>query len=357
MIRLRAVLALTAVGLVAVGCEEGTRPPQGAETRSYSMGWAPNPPRFDPDLFFQVVDSVATVSEAVIVQQPVPWPELFAGASMDSLVEDRGGLVDYLRLQGLDEVVFLVDPLDGLDRRMEDPGLVEAGRSILEPEIRTIHETWVREIAERTRAEWFGLASEINTLGTLGDPDLYAELVDLVNDLAPEVRALSPGTRVFVSFQADEALGHVPGVPSQDELETIDDFDIDALGLSSYPVFFFETPAAMPRDYFGAFRDVTNLPLIMVEGGWSSESVPGLAATPQEQVEFFRRFEGFLDAVNARLWVMLTFADLDIPALGLPPDRAETLSNFAFMGIVDTAMQRKPAFTEWVRIFERPLAR
>lgn len=113
----------------------------------------------------------------------------------------------------------------------------------------------------------------------------------------------------------------------------------------------------MPEDYFGPFRRATSQPLIMVEGGWSSEDTQALSATPQEQVDFFRRFEGFLDAVGARLWVMLTFTDLDIPAFGLSPDRAARLSNFAFMGILDAELRRKPAYAEWERIFDRPLAR
>jgi hypothetical protein len=318
------------------------------------MGWAPTPPRPDIDLFFEVVDSIARVAEITLLQQPVPWPELLAGAPMDSLVEDRGGVADFLRAKGL-EIIFLVDPLDGLDRRREDPGLVDAGRSILEPQIRTMHDAWVREITDRVRPEWMGLASEINTLAARGDPALYAEIVDMINTLAPAVRQLSPTTRVFVSFQVDEANGAF-GDPIIDHFALIDDFDIDALGLSSYPVFAFETPAEIPADHFTSFDQATDLPLIMVEGGWSSEDTQLLRADPQEQVEFFRRYEEFLDEVAAEAWVMLTYADLDIPSLELPPDRAATLSNFAFMGIVDSELRRKPSFVEWERIHDRPLA-
>ncbi|MFQ5680421.1 MAG: hypothetical protein ACE5HP_13305 [Gemmatimonadota bacterium] len=316
------------------------------------MGWAPSPPRPDVGLFFQVVDSLARVAEVTILQQPVPWPELLAGAPMDSLVEDRGGLADFLRTKGL-AIVFLVDPLDGLDRRQEDPELVALGRSILEPGIRALHEEWVRRIATRVRPRWFGLASEINTLAARGDPALYATILDLVNGLAPEVRQRSPGTSVFVSFQADEANGRL-GDPIIDHFALIADFDIDALGLSSYPVFAFTSPADVPDDYFARFDEATELPLLYVEGGWSSEDVPWASGSPQAQVAYFQRYETLLDGVGAQLWVMLTFTDIDIPSLGLPPDRALALSNFAFMGILDTALRRKPSYAEWARIFGRP---
>jgi hypothetical protein len=155
----------------SAGCggraDDGTAPPDAdAVARTFRMGFAPNAPRAQLELLLAVIDSMALVSDITIVQQPVPWPELLAGASMDSLVEDRGGLVDYLR--------------------------------------------------------------------------------------------------------------------------------------------------------------------------------------------FITKYEALLDGIDAVAWVMLTFTDLDIPALGLPPDRAAGLSNFAWMGILDRNLQRKPAYAEWLRIFERP---
>lgn len=357
MLRIFALTLLLGLPIVACG-DDGTTdpdPPFGGEPRTYAMGWSPAPPRPDGALFLEVVDSIAAVAEVTILQQPVPWPELLAGAPMDSLVDDRGFVADFLRAKGL-EIVFLVDPLDGLDRRKEDPGLVEAGRSILEPEIRALHEEWVRRIAERVRPPWFGLASEINTLAARGDPGLYAEILDMINTLAPQVRQRSPGTTVFVSFQADEANGMF-GDPIIDHFALIDDFDIDALGLSSYPVFVFETPADVPADYFTAFDEATDLPLLLVEGGWNSAETPLTSGTPQEQADYFARYEELLDGVGAELWVLLTFTDLDIPALGLPPDRALILSNFAHMGILDVDLQRKPAYADWARIFARPLPR
>jgi hypothetical protein len=143
--------------------------------------------------------------------------------------------------------------------------------------------------------------------------------------------------------------------PIIDHFGLIDDYDIDALGLSSYPGFFFDSPADVPTDYFSRFDEATTLPLLMVEGGWSSEDVPLANGDPQHQAEFLVRYEALLDDVNAEAWVMLTFTDLDIPALGLPPDRAAGLSNFAHMGILDADLRRKPAYAEWKRIFDRPL--
>lgn len=344
----------------AVGCGSsdappaGPEPPAGLEPRTYAMGWTPNPPRPSEVLFVETTERVAEVADVVLLQEPVPWSRLLAGEPMDDLVEEKGEVADYFRALGL-ELVWLVDPLDGLDRRKETPALVEAGRSLREPDIRAMHAEWVRRLAERTEPRWFGLASEVNTLAARGEPVLWETVRDLVNDLAPDVRAASPGSRVFVSFQVDDAWNRF-GLPSRvDHFALADSFDVDLLGLSTYPVFVFDAPAEIPDDYFSRFRETTDLPLALVEGGWASEDSDVFEADPEEQVAFFRRMEELLDGVDAELWVFLLFADLDVPSLGLPPDRAEALARFSRMGVVDTELVPKPAHATWVEIFERPL--
>ncbi|MDP2481290.1 MAG: hypothetical protein Q8W49_12440 [Candidatus Palauibacterales bacterium] len=354
MPRSRSYAALLALGLVACGGGGSTvGPTPASEPRTYEMGWSAVPPRPSEASFFAATKAAAEVSDVAILQQPVPWAQLLAGAPMDSLVEDRGGVADYLRALG-EKIVFLVDPLDGLNRTRETPELLAVGRSILEADIRATHEAWVRAIATRIHPEWMGLASEINTLAAHGDSTLYRTLVGMIDSLAPEIRSLSPDTKVFVSFQVEDASGYFGG-QGIDQFALIDDFDIDALGLSSYPVFVFPTPADVPDDYLRRFRDATSLPLIMVEGGWSSQSTDAFQSTPQEQVDFFRRYETLLDGVDARLWVMLVFADLDIPSLGLPADRAAGLAPFAHMGIVDSDLIPKPSYEVWKEIHDRPL--
>ena len=347
---------LALVVLACASCTvDGTAPEDETpvEPRTYAMGWSPIPPRLDTELLLRMVDSMAVVSEIAIVQEGVPWEALLAGAPMDSLVEDRAQITDFILARGMD-LMFLVDPLDGLDRTQEDPELTDLGRSVLEPEIRAMHEDWVRRVASRMRPSYFGLASEINTLAAGGAPELNAVITDLINTLAPQVRQISPQTQVFVSFQADQANGRLGQTGGIDHFALIDDYDIDALGLSSYPVFAFDDPSEIPADYFDAFDAATDLPLLFVEGGWSSEDVPWSSGTPAQQIVFFQHYEQLLDAVNAEVWVMLTCADLDVASFGLDAETTAGLSNFAFMGIVGPDLKRKPSYEEWEGIFARP---
>lgn len=363
---LRRWIAPPLVFALACGGDDGGSSPAGPEppgpgdepelTRTFRMGFAPSPPRPEEQLFFDVVQRMGQVAEVTILQPHVPWAALLDGTqTFEEAVDEQVELLLFLRARGF-ELVYLLDPLDGLGRTREPPELVERGRSITEPEIRETHQAWAMEIARRVRPEWFGLASEINTLAGHGDLDLYDLMVDLVNDLAPRIRAVSPGTRVFVSFQVEDARQTPPFPPSQvDHFTLIDDFDIDALGLSSYPVFSFDTPADIPDDHYEIFARETNLPLIFVEGGWSSGNGPLGGGTPEEQADWVRRMAELLNGIEARLWLSLTFTDIDIPSLGLPPDRAAGLSNFATMGIVDTELDPKPAFAAWREVFARPV--
>lgn len=353
-----ALAAVPALGLAAaVGCggePTGTSDGGEAEPRTYRMGFFANGPRPDEESIVTALVSMSGVAEVVLIQEPPPWPRILAGEPLEDLAAEKTELAAFLRSLGL-EVAYLADPLDGLDRTSEPPELVAAGRSITEPEIRDLHEAWVREVVRQLQPRWVGLASEINTLGQHGDPALYAELVSMIDGLAPEVRSLSTGAEVFVSFQVEDAHGLF--IPQDGEgFGLVEDFqELDMLGLSSYPMFAFEEPADVPEDHLSRFRQETDLPLAMVEGGWSSASVPAADASPAEQAAYVARYAELLDGIDARLWILLLFADLDLDAFGLPPDRAEALESFASMGIVDSDLEPKPSFQAWEEILARPL--
>ncbi len=319
------------------------------------MGFAPTPPRATSNAIVQTAQELAKVSDVTVVQQPVPWADLLDGTkTMEEALAEREQLVAFLRALGL-RIIFLLDPLDGLDRRKETPELVERGRSIREREIRAMHDAWALEIARRIQPEWFGLASEVNTLADLGPPDLYAAVEAMVNELSPQIRAASPGTRTFVSFQADEAWG-LGGIPrGLDHFALADDFDVDGLGLSTYPGFVLDDPSEIPDDFFARFAAATSKPLLLVEGGWNSEPTAATAGSPAQEAAFFRRIATLLDGVDVEAWVFLFYADLDLSTFGLPPDREAGLSNFARMGIVDADFHAKPAFAVWDSLYRLPI--
>jgi hypothetical protein len=330
-----------------------------APSRSFAMGFAHIPPVPSVEGLLQIVPEIAKVSEYTIIQREVPWTRIVAGTPMSQVIdEEYQGLVDFLRGNGL-KLVLLVDPLDGLGRTHEAVETTKNGLSLLDPNVRSLHEEWVRQLVSRFHPEYIGLASEINTLGAHGDQALYVQIRSMVNTLAPQLRAISPGSKVFVSFQVEDAWGLPPLPPSDaDQWAMTRDFDVDVVGLSSYPGFVSSDPSQIPPDYYRRFALAGGKPLAQFEGGWTSEATGGLNSTPALQASYFRQLFDLLDSVEAELVVLLTYADLDLanPIWGLPPDRQAILLNFARMGIVDIHLQPRPAYAVWQDEFRLPLA-
>ena len=196
-------------------------------------------------------------------------------------------------------------------------------------------------------------------MGAHGDGRIYEQIRDMSNALAPQSRAISPASQVFVSFQVDDAwdLRPFPHV-EVDQFAMVEEFDVDAVGLSSYPGFFFSDPSEIPADYYRRFLAVAGRkPLIQVEGGWPSTSVAMGAGTEAKQAAYFRKLFQLLDSVEAELVVALLFADLaiDDPRWPITPELRESLRNFGSMGIVNANYTAKHAAVAWDAEFRRPI--
>lgn len=325
-------------------------------SRSYGMGFFLQPSRPTVPAILEAVPKMAKLSDYVMIQREVPWTKIAAGKSFEAIIEeDYTGIVRLLRGHGL-RIVILVDPLDGLDRRSEAVEALKNGRTLKDAETRAIQEAWTKALAGAIKPEYLGLASEINTLGSIGDKALYEEIKAMCNRLAPQLRQISPTSRIFVSFQVDQAW-QVTSAPKSnvDQFAMTRDFDVDVVGLSSYPGFSFSNPADIPDDYYRRFKEVSGKPVLMAEGGWGSAGGPN--NSPANQAAYYQRMFDLLDGVQAELAILLLYQDLDLadPAWGVPASRLATLQHFATMGIVDVAGAAKPVHAVWVERFERPL--
>jgi len=91
---------------------------------------------------------------------------------------------------------------------------------------------------------------------------------------------------------------------------------------------------------------------MVVEGGWTSASVPGLQSSLEVQARYVRRQAELLDAADVTAVFQLTFTDLDVSAYPQPP--GSILPLFAALGMVDTQLRPKPALAAWDSVFARP---
>jgi hypothetical protein len=177
----------------------------------------------------------------------------------------------------------------------------------------------------------------------------------MTNDVALELKQHATTAKLGVSVQVDEAWGRLlhndlyQGV----EKDFLDFPFIEALGLSSYPYFVFDTPEDIPLDYYSRVSNGRTLPVFVSEGGWSSVTVTAHASSPEMQARYLRRHAEILQAANAVAVFQLTYADFDLASL--PQEFADAIRPFAYIGLVDADFVAKPALAVYDTIFATKL--
>jgi hypothetical protein len=319
------------------------------------MGFSAIPPRADFATLLASLEMWSHRADAAIMHISLPWDTLLKGARVDSaVILTQKGLADYYRGKGLTLVVML-DPTNGLDRSAEDPALVAAGRSLTEPAVQQIFRDYAVAIDTLLHPSYLGLTAETNLIRAAAPPTLYSAVKQAANDAAADVRARDAAVKLFVSVQVEVAWGALGGTGAYVGIATdLTDFPfMQAVGLSSYPYLGgFAEPEDVPTDYYSRIVQGTALPAMVVEGGWTSASVGGVTSSPQKQARYIRHQTRLLDQARALFVFQLTFTDLDLTGVTLPP--GSILPLFAALGLVDANLVPKLALAPWDSTFARP---
>jgi hypothetical protein len=92
---------------------------------------------------------------------------------------------------------------------------------------------------------------------------------------------------------------------------------MDVVGLSSYPYLGgFEDPDSIPINYYSRLVEGASLPVVVLEGGWSSRTVGGTTSSPSEQARYLERQSELLNQAHAAIVFQITFT-------AIMPDRRE----------------------------------
>lgn len=321
------------------------------------MGFTGFPPRQgDLPLILRTIDLWATRADTALLLYDPPWARLLAGEDPEALVRaNELGLANYYRGKGL-RIVATIDATNGLDRSADSPGLQALGRSLTEPAVRDAYVRYVGAFASVIRPEYLSVASETNLVRAAAPPALYAALVDAGNRAAAEAKRVAPSTRVFATVQVEVAWGRlVPGGAFVGIARDRSDFPFgEAIGLSSYPYLAgFVEPEELPLEYYVRLLEGgVPLPLLVIEGGWTSASLGGLVSSTDKQRRYLERHVRILDTARAAAFFQITFTDLDLAGTPAPP--GSSLPLFAALGLVDVNLQPKPALSVWDAAFRRP---
>jgi hypothetical protein len=346
---------LIVIALFALSCKDkdatGTDDPN-APTRGYRMGFSALPPRLDPAEVMPVINHWSTRADAAIIHVSPPWPALISGIPADSAVRVLVlPLAQIYRSKNL-ELFVVIDVTDGLNRTAEAPELRTLGRSITEPAVQAIYRQYARSMSRIVQPDYLGLAAETNLIRGAAPRPVYDAVVSMTNAAAAELLADRTAANLFVSVQVETAWGRLQGTTQFVGVE--DDFRdfpfMRALGLSSYPYLAFPEPSNMPDDYFSRIPNGRTIPLVVVEGGWTSGAIGQIQSSQAKQAQYVARQSQLLERAKAVAWLQLTYSDLDASAFP-PQPPGSSLALFTQLGFVDAQLRPKLALTTWDSLF------
>lgn len=332
-----------------------------------TYGFFPSPPEASLPSVLQHFKDIAQHADFVLFQHNIPWEDFLNGVDGES--QARTDIRNQMTLavqNGLD-AVYVVDALNGLNRR-EFLGLPEGWEaSFANPDVRSAFTNYTLWIVRQFHPRYLGLASEINTYMD-AHPEDAANFVSLYHSVYALVKAEAPETQIFVTFQWEDlnnlwevaAEGRQAYDTNWDQMEIFEP-NLDLWVISSYPFAAFPSGADIPADYYTPLLAQTlrqaqggaPKPLAIAEGGFTSLATPPFPGDEQSQVDY-------LNAIHAQIgdrlvfWVYLLLNDLNLESYarlmrqqGLGDDDIQTLGFFASVGLREFDGSPKPALETW----------
>ena len=342
--------------LIAISCLTSCSDDAGSKlaARTYVMGFSSFPPEPTLSSVLETIELWSQRADAALIVTEVPWDSLLAGKSAVSLIRNNQlGLANYYRSKGL-RVIASVDATNGLDRSSDSASLKTAGHSLTEPVVQNLYLQYVIAMQTLIHPDYLGIASETNLVRLAAPDSLYQALKHAANTAAPLILSADPSAKLFTTVQVEVAWGRFTSTPVYEGIaEDRADFPfIVVLGLSSYPYLGgFADPDSIPLDYYDRLDNGAPIPMMVIEGGWSSVTVSPTQTSPETQRRYIERHEAILDQAAAIGWFQITFPDINLAAFGLP----QSVDIFAHIGLVDLNLQPKPALSAWDATFARPM--
>ena len=359
--------ALLVLLLTALACNGGTPalPPTPGisifDSGKTAYGFFPVPPEPKVASAFQLFEDMGKHGDFVLIQQATAWEEFVSNPEGES--QTRTDLINQTKLahqNGL-EYIFVLDPLNGLNRR-EFIGLpAEWEASFANPNVRSAHRNYTLWVVRTFQPRYLGLASEINTYMD-AHPDDAPNFISLYNEIYALVKAEAPETKIFVTFQWDDLnnMFTQPEEGSRQRMspnwEQVEAFEpnLDIWAISTYPYFIFPSASDIPADYYFPLLARTEKPVAVAEGGFTSQGIDPLKAAPEDQVAYLNAINDQLGGPRFVFWVNLLLTDFNTEAMtefmlanGQSADDLDILRYFGHTGFQNSDRSPKPALEVW----------
>lgn len=363
----RLLICITCLLISAIACGQSSSPfpdppytPEASvfESGRTAYGFFPTPPEVSLESVFAHYKTMGQHADVSLVQEGIPWTEFVKGVDVKSQkITDMQNARTLALANNLD-LIYIVDPLNGLNRR-EFAGLPKDWEtSFANPDVRNAYRNYAMRILREFKPRYLGLASEINTYMEAYPQDTE-NFISLYQETYAAIKAEAPETQVFVTFQWEQlnnlAGFEQAGVPYQTKWEQIEAFEpqLDLWVISSYPFIVFPTGAEIPADYYSALLTHTAKPLAVAEGGFVSRQTGHIPGTPQDQVDYLKAIH---TQIGSRLdfWIYLLLSDLNGTSYakifrqqGAQEDDITTLGFFVNVGLLEKDGTAKPAMELW----------
>lgn len=362
--------------LVSLACGIPTQPPFPSPTytpaapawsrKETGYGFFPTPPEVSIEAVFAHYRAMADHADVVLVQENIPWLEFSESEKAESQkivdMQNARKLADAYNLAS----IYVIDPLNGLNRR-EFANLPEGwAASFANPTLRKAYKNFALRILQEFHPHYLGLASEINTYME-ANPQDTEHFLSLYNEVYDAVKAQSPETQVFVSFQWEQLnglLGDQPAIARRTKWSQVDSFEprLDLLAISSYPFWVYRSAAEIPADYYTPLLQHSSKPIAIAESGFLSSAIsPNTSGTPQDQQAYLAAVRTQLGGPRLQFWIYLLLADLNansyarfLRQAGAKDADLNTLGYFVHVGLQEQDGSPKPALTDWDAIRKEP---
>jgi hypothetical protein len=321
-------------------------------------GFFPSPPEITTESVMATYTAIGEHGDVVLLQQNIPWQDFVNSAdSQSSVIVDINNQYVLAHQNGL-EVIFVVDPLNGLNRS-EFLGLPFGWEATFaNPKVRSAFTNYTLRIVREFHPRCLGLGSEINTYADAHPVD-FSNYLSLYREVYQQVKAEAPDTQIFVTFQWEEVNNLIPslaqGKPYEPNWSQIEIFEpeLDLWVISSYPFVAFGSGADIPTDYYTPLLAQTTKLLAVAEGGFSSKPVGPASGAPQDQVDYLNAIHTQIGGDRLAFWIYLLLTDINLDSYssimkthGQGGD-INTLSMFTSVGLRELNGTSKPALDVW----------
>jgi hypothetical protein len=322
--------------------------------RTFEMGLSSLPSRLTEASYEDAFERAGRAGDLVLIQRTPPWAEMISGDLSDETVAATQREVDLAHDQGLD-IFFAIDPTEEIEGSSQLAGLPEflRGAAFDNLQVQNAFIAYAEYVAQNYRPKYLALGVEVNSYQQQ-HPEDFERFVIVYHRAYDAVKALSPDTLVFPTFQFEELQGLLPvSDPRQPQWNLVSRFEprLDMVAVSSFPNLVYEDPQLIPPSYYAQIPSYTDHPIALSALGYASEPAPGgsaSGATEEKQAQFLQRT---LDtAAQLQFQTIVWFVGQD------PTFESDAgFEAFRRTGLARENGTDKPAWAVWAAMAARPL--